>query len=342
MAVEVGISELASELPPPEDIHRETIEPVMSEADAKELVGVKLDQSHYRDDRLYGHCADTDEPVFLEKPNGEPLAIYIPDAIPTSAATDAYTALRPLAIEGGKHDGNRGDATGKNMKKARVKEDGSVSDTLIVPKEYAPNTGVAGYFDRYVRIPYCRQTMFNANNPEKFRQAVPMFQHAAAAMKRYVPERYDVQQQKADNTVDDWLIERTPFTTVTVNLNWQTATHTDAGDLPEGFGVMTVTSAGEYSGAYYMQPQYGTAFDLRTGDVILSDVHEFHGNGPFRDSSGYYERLSCVLYYRREMDECGTPEQETERAAQLRDLDEPEPEPEPTQRSYGDELEPEG
>lgn len=318
--------------PPLDEIRTETIEPALSDDEVEELAGHKLTSEHYDDDRLYGHSAPGEtEPVNLVKPSGEPLAVYLPNAIPEQHMQEAYKALRPLAIDGGNSEGNRGMATGKGTRQNRIKQDGSVSDTKSIPIPMAPNTGIAGYFDRYQRIPYCRQTAFNANNPEKFAQATPMFQYAAAAMQRYVPDRYETQQAKADQTVDDWLIERTPFTTVTVNLNWQTATHTDAGDLPEGFGVMTVVSLGDYDGAAYIQPQYRTGFDIRTGDVILSDVHEWHGNEPFRNASGYYERLSCVLYYRREMTECGTPEEETERAKQQKDLDEP---AEMTQRSY--------
>lgn len=287
---------------------------VLSDDEAQELKAQKLDDRHYDDDLLFD---DPDEDVTIYKPNGDLLAVVKRGAVPRERAFTAYKALRPAAMNS--NAGNRSTATGEGSRKRRVLEDGSVSDTSAVPQPIRPNTGIAGNFDRYPRIPYCRQTAYNINNPEKWAKAIPMFQDCADVFEQYAPERFANQQEKAKQTEDDWIITETPFTTVTVNLNWQTAAHTDAGDLPEGFGVMTVVRLGDYEGAYYIQPQYRTAFDLYTGDVILSDVHEWHGNGPFTDTDSYYERLSCVLYYRREMEECGTQEEELARAQRVED-----------------------
>lgn len=289
---------------------------VLTEAETDDLSGKKLDDAHY--DRLFD---DPEEDVAVYKPDGEPLAKVVRNAIPEDTAVRAYKALRPVAVQGGKNKGNRFQATGEDSRQQRTLEDGSVSDTMDVPKEISPNTGIVGYFDRYPRIPYCRQTAFNVNQPEQFAQAIPMFQACDDVFADQIPHRYENQLAKAKATEDDWLITETAFTTVTVNLNWQTACHTDAGDLKEGFGVMTVIRMGNYDGAYYIQPQYRTAYDLYTGDVILSDVHEWHGNGPFHETSGYYERLSCVLYYRRDMDECGTPAEERQHAQERRDVE---------------------
>lgn len=306
----------------------------LTDEETESLKGEKLGDEHWNT------LIDGDENVTVYKPDGDVLAIYLPGYIDYDDAVEAYKALRPAAFTGSV---NRGTATGKDSKTNPTKEDGSVSNTQAVKKEVEPNTGIVGYYDRYPRIPYCRQTAYNVNNPEKFKRAIPFFQQAAEAFEEYHPERFEKQMQVARDTVDDWTITGTPFTTVTVNLNWQTAVHTDSGDYAEGFGVMPVISAGDYDGAYFMQPKFKTGYDLRTGDVLLNDVHELHGNGPFHSSEGYYERLSTVLYYRAEMAECGTPEQELERAKQQRDYaDDPEDlaevaddEAQPTQRDYG-------
>lgn len=304
--------------PDPDDIKTIQLDEseVLDDEEVADLKGVKLNSAHYDEDRVYG-----DESVRLLKPNGEPLAVFLKDVIDEDAMADAYKALRPVAVSGGQAKGNRFTAAGYTKGEASrdVLEDGSVSDTRSIPSEISPNTGIAGNFDRYSRIPYCRQTSYNVNNPDKFADAVPMFQRCDELFERYLPIRYQNQKAKADETVDEWLIPSTSFTTCTVNLNWQTATHTDSGDLPDGFGVMSVFSHGDYDGAFYIQPKYKTAFDIRTGDLILSDVHEWHGNGPFHSVNGYYERLSVVMYYRRQMDECGTPQQEVERAKRVAD-----------------------
>lgn len=279
---------------------------------ADELAGEKLTDEHYHTviDRSWGN-------VRVFKPNGDLLAVFLAGEIEEEVCVEAYKALRAAAQETG--SGNRGMATGKNSRRRRVLEDGTVSKTNEVPQEIRPHTGIVGYFDRYPRIPYCRQTAYNINHPDRWESAVPFFQRADELFEQFVPDRYANQREVADRTVDDWLIPATAFTTVTVNLNWQTACHQDAGDLKEGFGVMPVIDMGHYEGAYFIQPKFGMAYDCRTTDLLLNDVHEWHGNGPFTGSSGYYERLSCVLYYRRKMEECDSPEEELERAKRIGD-----------------------
>ena len=89
------------------------------------------------------------------------------------------------------------------------------------------------------------------------------------------------------------------FTTVTVNINFQTACHQDAGDLAEGFGVMTCTRAGEYTGGYLVLPQYRVAVDYGTTDVLFADVHLWHGNTAMkRVGNSLFNRITCVHYYR--------------------------------------------
>jgi len=304
----------------------------MADEDVEAMAGEKLTDDDW-DTLISG---ETTGSAIVYKPNGDILAVYLHDYIEQEKCIEAYKALRPAAFTGSV---NRGMATGKGSREKRVKEDGSVSKTTQVKPEMEPNTGIAGYYDRYPRIPYCRQTAYNVNNPKKFARAIPFFQRAGDAFAEYVPERYERQNAVAKETVDDWVISGTPFTTVTVNLNWQTALHTDSGDYEEGFGVMPVIDAGDYEGAYFIEPKFGMAYDARAGDVLLNDVHEWHGNGPFHSSDGYYERLSVVLYYREEMAECGTPEEELKRAKEIRDYaDDPDElgaaEEQPSQRDY--------
>lgn len=283
----------------------------LSDEDAADLAGTRLGHDSW--DTLF----DGDEPMRVFKPDGDLLAVYLPNVIPDDDCKDAYRALRKCALDAGRSEGNRFQASGERVD--RVLEDGSMSSTQVVPKEVSPNTGIAGYYDRYPRTPYCRQTAFNVNNPEKFATAVPLFERCDELFEAHVPDRYANQKRVANETVEEWLISETAFTTVTVNVNWQTAVHQDSGDLEEGFGVMPVIKIGDYSGAYFIQPKFRTAYDLTTGDLLLNDVHEWHGNGPFHEAGNYYERMSIVLYYRKKMEECGTPEEELERAKRMAD-----------------------
>ena len=118
----------------------------------------------------------------------------------------------------------------------------------------------------------------------------------------------------ADKTSADFRINGTAFTTVTVNKNWRTRAHYDAGDYKQGFGVMTCMRAGRYRGGQLIFPGFRVAVDMRTGGVCLADVHELHGNAPIEGVEGKYERVSCILYYRAKMIECGTAAEELDRA----------------------------
>lgn len=130
---------------------------------------------------------------------------------------------------------------------------------------------------------------------------------------RECPNRYAAQMAAVKRTPKDFIIDGTAFTTITVNRNWQTAVHRDEGDLQAGFGVMSVIRAGTYDGCYLVFPKYEIAVDMRSRDVLLADVHEYHGNTTIIGTKGAYDRISTVLYYRSNMRFCGTPAQELER-----------------------------
>lgn len=56
---------------------------------------------------------------------------------------------------------------------------------------------------------------------------------------------------------------------------------------------------------------------MNDGDVLLADVHEWHGNTPLVPTRWPYERISFVFYYRAKMLECGSAAEELERAKAL-------------------------
>ena len=124
-------------------------------------------------------------------------------------------------------------------------------------------------------------------------------------------------------------IQDTAFSTVTVNLNFRTALHKDAGDFQEGFGNLSVIEWGKYHGAYTLFPRYKIGFDVRTGDFLAMNVHEWHTNSPIEEteedkeynaklpdirtrdpnvgvagSHHRYQRLTFVCYFREKLEEC--------------------------------------
>ena len=273
---------------------------------------------------LHENCYDEiiDEDTDVYKPNGELLLKFRKGIIPLAICKQAYPSLRTGATK----TYNRGTAGG-NIKKDvksnfvvagnqtkggyRVKKDGTLSNVWERPKPIL--SGLIGFTDKTSRMPYCRTTRWTNENPEKFALALPLIQFISKSFKELVPERYKAQKARCDKTIQDWVIPNSVFTTITINKNWQTAVHKDAGDLAEGFGCMTAFSAGGYKGCNLVFPKYRTAVNMRTGDLILCDVHEWHGNTPLVPKIGVpHERISCVFYYRENMYKCGTLQKELE------------------------------
>jgi hypothetical protein len=188
-----------------------------------------------------------------------------------------------------------------------------VADKLICATTYANsvNSGIAGWFDRYPRIPYGRATSYTQKNPEKFAMAFPFLQMLAAGFKELLPWRYGNQMEAASKIDKQFLVPGTPFTTVTVNKTFRTAAHYDAGDLTSGLSnLLTLSNDGRYTGAYLVAPEYRVAVNVRPGDLLLINNHEvMHGNTPIVCEEGS-ERISLVVYFREKMLELGTKEYE--------------------------------
>ena len=114
-----------------------------------------------------------------------------------------------------------------------------------------------------------------------------------------MPDRHQVQLSRANRT-PDFQIPETAFSTMTVNYNYQSANHKDAGDLDEGFGNLivlerdqcvkdSISSSGaatRYEGGLLGFPQYGVALDVRQGDFCAVNVHEWHCNTKITPSIG--------------------------------------------------------
>jgi len=195
----------------------------------------------------------------------------------------------------------------------KIKEANFVADELICATTYANSvySGIAGWFDRYPRIPYGRATSYTARNPEKFALAYPFLQHLSEGFKDLLPQRYEAQMTAARKVDPRFLVPKTPFTTVTVNKTFRTAAHYDVGDLNAGLSnLLTLSPDGRYSGGYLIAPEYRVAVNPRPGDLLLINNHEvMHGNTPIVCEEGS-ERISLVVYFREKMLELGSWEYE--------------------------------
>lgn len=269
-----------------------------------ELLGVKLDEGSY--DELLSEDAD------VYTPEGALLLRLRKKCIPADLASAAFPILEKIKQK----TNNRGYASGKiyMTNEKVVTKSGRVSNSHGVAKGGEVMSSVIGFYDRYPRIPYCRQTAFNANEPEKFAKVLPFLQAVDTCYKTIDPERYEKQMEWIRKTSPDFVINGTSYTTITVNQNFQTAVHTDQGDLKAGLSNILVLRAGEFQGAHLVFPHYRVAVKLDTCDLMLFDSHHMHGNTPLFGKVGGYKRVSLVLYYRERMIDCGTAAQELERA----------------------------
>lgn len=278
--------------------------PVMSVEQSDQLQGKMLT----RDDCKMLINGDTD--VF-DSESGKCLAKFRKGIIPAKLLVEAYENLLPAA----KATDSRGLAGGEEEGRAsqfRQKKDGTISKQSVA-KSYV-NSGIAGYYDRSTRFPYCRQTAYTQHQLGAFTNALGIVRFVDHCYKRLMPVEYRAQRKIADSTSKDFKINGTSFTTVTVNKNYRTAIHKDSGDFKQGFGNLVALRHGEFDGCYLTLPRWGVGFDLHNSDLLLMDVHQWHGNTPMTPLTPDAVRLSLVMYYRENMVYCGTAKQEVERA----------------------------
>ena len=170
-------------------------------------------------------------------------------------------------------------------------------------------SNIIGYFDRFppiykksfkkagIKAPLeVRECRFNRDYPEKFDNLIPLVKEINTLYKQYTPDHFELQNKKAKQTF--FKIADTSFTTITTNVNFRTSIHKDKGDDMEGFGNLAVIERGAYDGAETCFPQFGIGVDVRTGDIIFMDVHEWHGNLPMKPVDKDAKRLSIVCYLR--------------------------------------------
>lgn len=157
--------------------------------------------------------------------------------------------------------------------------------------------------------PLCRTTQFTKEQVSKWASTVPLIKEADKWFKILVPDRHAIQLSRAKKT-PNYQIGNTAYSTITLNYDWRTACHKDKGDLEEGFGNLLVLEKAKsghpecpgFTGGFLGFPRWGIAVDVRQGDFLAMDVHEWHCNTPITGTG----RLSIVAYLRKGMIKCAT------------------------------------
>lgn len=183
------------------------------------------------------------------------------------------------------------------IKSKLIFKDGRVSSYRVGNRV---NSGILGYSETAsLQRPNqpCRTTAFTEKNPEVWDEVQELARDIASLYRTYIPKAYRAQEQRA-NEADDFRVQETPFSTVTVNHNWRTATHVDKGDFRGGYTAIYATGKG-WNGYLLGYPRYGIAVEMEEGDVVLQNAHEEHCN-----TEGEGDRLSFVFYLRDGMKHC--------------------------------------
>jgi hypothetical protein len=217
------------------------------------------------------HNVTLTQPTAVYKPDGKLLCKYLPATFAADWLDGFYNVLSSLKAY---QTDNRGLAGGSGRTNSWDSEALKPTRTRGVPVSSA----IIGAFDAKPPFQYCRLTAWTGKENEQFRSLYPLFQAIGARFAEEVPDRFAAQMKQVARTPEEWVIEGTPFSTITVNNTYPTGVHTDKGDLDEGFSTLTVLRRGSYRGALLTFPEYRVAVDMQDGDLLLMDAHEWHGN----------------------------------------------------------------
>jgi hypothetical protein len=175
-------------------------------------------------------------------------------------------------------------------------------------KRKTVHSGIIGYYDRLtpqqkkiIGVNKAgRQTAFTRCHPDLWKHCIPFFQLVSRIYKNTCPFYYNLQKKFVDKIEPDLRIPKSIFTTVTVNQNWVTHTHTDSGDFPNGISCLVVLGTG-FQGGFIGFPKRKILVQIHSGDILFMDSREPHGNTPLEFTTSNAKRLSLVCYARTDL-----------------------------------------
>ena len=129
-------------------------------------------------------------------------------------------------------------------------------------------SNVIGYYEAtpFLNLPP-RMTNYTRTHLDKVTRGLPYIEKLDNFYKSNLIDIYNIQKKRCLKR-KELSIPNTVFSTITVNRNFRTALHRDAGNFEDGFAVMSVLERGKYSGGYTLFPQYGIGFDIRKVTVL--------------------------------------------------------------------------
>lgn len=168
-----------------------------------------------------------------------------------------------------------------NKWSARYEQDGKLSKMRVNNNVFS---SVLGFFEQtpFMGLP-CRLTSYTQKYFQQYKHGIPFIQAINAVFKRLIPDKH-AKQLAAASEAPNYRVADTAFSSITINRNFRTALHMDDGDFREGYGNLSVIERGKYSGGATIFPRYKIGFNVRTGDFLAMDVHEWHCNTEMYES----------------------------------------------------------
>ena len=180
---------------------------------------------------------------------------------------------------------------------------GSVSKMRVNNNVFS---SVLGYFNAtpFMKLP-CRITSYTMRYWKYYKHGLPFIRAIDACFKALVPDKYAL-QRKAAEQMPMVHIQDTSFSSVTINRNFRTALHKDDGDFKDGYGNLSVIERGQYHGGFTLMPEFGIGFNVRTGDFLAMDVHQWHCNTELYETAEDKEKNKTLPRIHKDSLETGT------------------------------------
>jgi hypothetical protein len=183
-----------------------------------------------------------------------------------------------------------------NKWSARYVQNGKVSKMRVNNNVYS---SVLGYFEQtpFMGLP-CRLTSYTQKYFKQYQHGIPYIEAIDDCFKRLIPDKHK-KQYDAAHSKSAYQVADTAFSSITINRNFRTALHMDDGDFKEGYGNLSVIERGQYTGGATIFPHYKIGFNVRTGDFLAMDVHEWHCNTEMTETSAqkaFNKKLPKVHY----------------------------------------------
>ena len=273
---------------------------LMSDEECKQLVGEHLG-SEYITEYI-------DTSVDIYNTEGELLCKFRKNAINPEIAQVGWNSYKDLAKASRVRGASAGmiDPNNTYWKKRIIGTTNKWSTTYLnkdgKESKMKVNNQVAsqalGYYEESKGIKQlpCRLTTFTKLHYNKYTAGLP---YIHALNDRYKKLNYPKwkQQHNRAKLKKEYSIDNTAYSTITINRNFRTAVHKDAGDFG-GWATLSVLERGRYNGGCFMMIKYGIGIDMRHGDVLVADVHQYHANSEIwttPEQDKYNESLPIVF-----------------------------------------------